>query len=301
MLDVLLLYVICASTFTISKAALQSAEPLFFTGVRMIIAGAFLLVYEGYRGRRITGIYMRHIGLFVQIVLVYIYAAYVLDILALQHMSSAKGCLFYNLSPFVSALFSYWFFAEHMTIKKWVGLVIGFVSFIPVVMTHASSEVAISGGIISWGEIEMFGAVLASVYGWILVRQLIKEHEYSSVLINGIGMFGGGVLSLLTYYIVYGGAHRAVYSVSQFWLYIVLIIVIANFAFANMYSILLKKYTVTFLSFAGFTAPLFASIFGWVFLGETVSWDFFATTALVVVGLYIFYQEELRQGYIAEK
>ena len=114
-------------------------------------------------------------------------------------------------------------------------------------------------------------------------------------------MLGGGVLALVTSLIFEPwGATQWYVPVTNMFVFAsntALIIVISNFLFSMLYTELLKKYTATLLSFAGFTAPLFAAVLGWLFLDETMTWDFFASALLVVVGLYIFYQEELKQGY----
>lgn len=289
-----LLYFICATTFTISKAALAYVSPLFFTGTRMVSAGILLLGYELYYKQRII-IPRHHWYLFIQIIFFYIYCAYVLDILALAHLTSAKACLLYDLTPFISALFSYLWFVETMTLRKWIGLLIGCLGFIPMFLNNTDFGQLT----ISWPEITMLGAIISSAYGWILIRQLVKEHEYSSIMVNGVGMLGGGLLALLTSLVVEGWSPAPVKELMPFVYYTVLIIIVSNIIFSNIYTVLLKRYTATLLSFAGFTAPLFAALLGWIFLNEKVSWDFFITTFFVLIGLYIFYQEELRQGYIA--
>jgi drug/metabolite transporter (DMT)-like permease len=62
-----------------------------------------------------------------------------------------------------------------------------------------------------------------------------------------------------------------------------------------MYASLLKKYTATFMSFAGFIAPLFTALYGWAFLGEIITWHFYASSAIVFVGLFLFYKDELNK------
>ncbi len=299
MLLIALLYLICASTFTISKAALSFVSPIFFTGARMTLAGAALLTYYSMYNKRII-IPKHHWYLFAQVIIFYIYCAYVFDIVALQHLTSAKACLLYDLSPFLSALFSYLWFHEKMTLKKWMGLLIGCVGFLPVLMAPAPvAEQSIDNSFLSWSELIMLLAVVSSVYGWVLIRQLVKDHAYSSVMVNGVGMLGGGLLAFITSFFLEGWSPSPVKELVPFVYYTLLIIIVSNIVFSNFYSVLLKRYSATLLSFAGFTAPLFAAVLGWIFLGETVSWDFFMTTFFVFIGLYMFYQEELRQGYIA--
>ena len=68
-----------------------------------------------------------------------------------------------------------------------------------------------------------------------------------------------------------------------------------------LYGYLLKSYTTTFLSFAGFLSPLFGALYGWVFLSEKISWHFYLSCAIVFAGLYLFYQDELTQRKEVEK
>lgn len=298
MIQVALLYIICASTFTIAKEALNYGEPIFFTAVRMLVGGTILLGYYRFSSRMSIVIKPEHYWLFVQAVFFYMYCSYVLDNVALKYLSSAKACLFYNLSPFLSALFSYFWFGEHMTVKKWVGLLIGFAAFLPVIMAP-SKEPSINASLLSWPELMMFGALLSSVYGWIIVRKLVKEIGYPAPMINGIAMLGASVLGMGTSYMIEPWYPIPVTNPMLFAFYTLLIVVVSNIIFVNFYTVLLKRYTATLLSFSGFMTPLFAAALGWLFLGEKVSVDFFATTGLVLVGLSLFYYEELRQGYIS--
>jgi len=50
------------------------------------------------------------------------------------------------------------------------------------------------------------------------------------------------------------------------------------------------------MTFAGLITPIFASLFGWIFLGEHVSWHFFVSIILFGIGLRIFYQEEINNN-----
>ena len=80
------------------------------------------------------------------------------------------------------------------------------------------------------------------------------------------------------------------------------LIVISNLLAYNLYGVLLKRFSATFLSFAGFSTPLITAFFGWFFLGEQITWGFVLCASVVFLGLGLFYQEELRHGLrIAEK
>jgi len=296
MFSIIVLYALCASTFTICKALLEYVKPLFFVGVRMFVAGLLLLGYTYFKDKRAFFVHKKDRMLFFQIILFHVYFAYMLDLWSLQYLTSFKSSFLYNLSPFFAAIFSYFYFSEKMTAKKWLGLGIGFCGFLPEIVSNLSAAQN-SSSFISLPEVVMLFAVGSAVYGWIMLRKLVKDGEYSPIMVNGVGMVGGGILALITSYFVEGWD---VSPVMQFWPFVrltALIILVANILFYNFYGYLLTRYTATFLSFAGFTTPLFAALFGWLFLGEMVSWTFFLSLFVVFIGLYIFYQEELRQGY----
>ena len=296
MFSIVLLYAVCASTFTICKALLAYVKPLFLVGVRMLVAGMLLLGYSYFQDKRTFFIHRKDRLLFFQIILFHVYFAYILDLWSLQYLTSFKSSFLYNFSPFLAALFSYFCFSEKMTLKKWLGLGIGFCGFAPEIIANIDMSSFSSATLLP--EFIMLFAVGSAVYGWVTMRKLVKDGEYSPIMVNGIGMVGGGILALLTSYFIEGWT---VSPVTDFWPFVrltALIILLANIIFYNFYGYLLKHYTATFLAFAGFTTPFFAALFGWLFLGERVSVSFFMSLVVVCIGLYIFYHEELKQGYM---
>lgn len=303
MISLLLLafsYALVAGSFTLAKAVLAYSEPIFFVGFRMVAASIFLIGYCLWRQPSLLRIKRKDYGKIALIIVMHIYFAFVLDLLALKGMSSFKGAFIYNLSPFITALFSYLYFKEYMTPKKWVGLLIGFSGFLPELIAQAPAEANGNILFLSYYEFMMIGSVIAAVVGWIVMRSLLKD-GYNPIAINGIGMLGGGLLSLATS-LVFEPWHPV--PVSDWWAFLKItaaVIIVGNLLFYNIYGYLLKKYTATFMSFAGFLSPLFAALFGWYFLGEQVSATFFFSLIVVVFGLWLFYQEELRQGYFSVK
>ncbi len=316
MILVVLLYILFASSFTLGKAALDYIQPILFVGIRMTLGGLLLLGYQYFFNYTKWRYHKKDRGLLLQIIIFHIYVAYVLEFWALQWMTSAKVCLLYNLSPFITAILSYFLIAHRLTIKQFIGLLIGFVGFLPILMATAPLEgVTRNFAFVSVPEVMLVLSVVASAYGWMVMRKLTVERRYSAVMINGIGMLGGGILAFITSLIVEGlptikpiiidtsalglrvelasllGPFGA--SLVMLSMYTVLLVLIANIIAYNLYGVLLKRYTPTFLSFAGFMTPLFAALFGWALLNESITWYFFATIGMVFFGLYVFYQDEL--------
>ncbi len=297
MFEILLLYALCASSFTISKAVLAYSAPIFFVAVRMIVAGILLLGFVYWRKISMK-IKKEDLGLFASIILFHIYFAYVYDLWALQYVSSFKSSFFFNLSPFITALLSYFFFHEKLTRNKWLGLVIGFSGFLPMLLRDVPTEEAVGSLLfISKPEFYLLIAVVSSCIGWISMKGLLKR-GYSPLFVNGVGMLIGGFFALLDSTRTEWFDGVPVSEVKPFIGLTLLVIVVCNFIFYNFYSHLLHKYTATFLSFAGFSCPLFAALFGVIFLQEQVTWHFFVASIIVSFALYLFYQAELKQGYV---
>jgi drug/metabolite transporter (DMT)-like permease len=294
---VILLYALCASMFTISKFVLGYSQPIFFMAMRMIGAGVLLGGYYIFRAKKAIAQYAQSTlsdwFLFVQIILFHVYITYICDLCALQQLTSIESSFIYNLSPFLSALFSYIWFAERMTSKKWMGLLLGFSSLLPDLITE---PVRFSHKL--YPLIITFIAVVSSAYGWVIVRKLVKDRGYSPIYVNSIGMFCGGLAALITSYITESWVSSPVSNWSFFIQGTLLIIVVSNLLFYNLYGFLLTFYTATFLSLAGFLCPFFTALFGYFILHEPIPHYFIISNILVCIGLLVFYQEEIKQGYI---
>jgi drug/metabolite transporter (DMT)-like permease len=271
-------------------------------------AGALLLFYYRYINRKKIIIHVHDYSYFIRIILFHIFCSYTLEFWALEYVTSAKACLLFNLSPFITALLSYFLYAERLTFRQLLGLTVGFLGFIPILCAQGLPELlSWHFGFISLYELALIGSVIFSAYGWIMMKELIQK-GYSFIMINGIGMLGGGILSFaLSLYkegwpmmkevpvfsqelvMRYGNVGE---SIIMLGIYSCALILIANIICYNLYGYLLSRYSLTFLSFSGFMTPLFAALLGWLFLGEQVTWHFFATICLVFAGLYLFHEKK---------
>lgn len=319
MLLVLLVYFLLSSTFVIGKAALTYAQPIFLIAVRMGLAGILLLAYLYFFDKKQLKFKKEDLGLFAQIALFHIYLSFVLEFVAYTYVSASKAAFMFNLSPFVTALFAYIFFNERMTGRQWIGMLLGFAGTLPMLMGpgQAAEQASMHIGFLSLPELCLLGSVVAAAYGWIVMTKLVVNKHYSPIFVNGIGMLCGGFAALLTSFALEKKPLLKCVSESMnlntlkqtlnttlfcctlsdfliFMGYVLLLILVANIIFYNSYGFLLKKYTPTFLSLVGLLCPLFTAFLGWIFLGEKVTWIFFVSLAVVLLGAYIFYQDELR-------
>jgi drug/metabolite transporter (DMT)-like permease len=189
-------------------------------------------------------------------------------------------------------------FGEKLSIVKWLSLCIGFLGFIPLLAQQSTGD-DFAGAFLffSWAELAVMLGALSSVYGWILLKQLVHEKGYPPTMANGIGMLLGGIMSLGHSLAVENWTPTPVSETIPFLECTMFLILVSNLICYNLYGYLLKHYSATFMSLAGFTTPFFTALFGWIFLNETVTWPFYVSGVIVFFGLILFYQEELKQAY----
>jgi len=294
---VVILFALFASLFTLGKLTLEYSEPFFMIGSRMTFAGIILLGYHLFIAKRKIAFKREHLKPLTLLTVLNIYIANITEVWGLQHMPSAKACLIFSLSPFIAALMAYLVLGEKLNQKKWLGMFVGLLGLVPIYFTQTAAEHASGSlGFFTLAEVSLIIAVFCSVYGWIILKKLITVHEFPLIAANGISMAIGGVLALAHSYL--SGESWSPIPVNQIAPFIqnsLLMCLISNIICYNLYGLLLKRFSATFMSFAGLVTPLFASLFGWLFLKEQVTWHFFSSIVMFSIGLAIFYQEELRQ------
>lgn len=296
---VFLTFFIWSTSFTLGKTTLQYSPPLFLTGFRMFLAGVLILSFLFFFKRKSIQLKKKYILPLVLLGLTSVYITNALEFWGLQYLTSAKACFIYSLSPFLTTLLSYFQFKEKVTLKKVMGLLIGFIGFIPVLLHQSGAEELLGGlSVFSWAEIALIFATVFSVYGWVLLRKIGKDDGISPVFANGASMVIGGIFAFGHSLITEEWAPIPVTEFTPFLQGVFMMIVISNLICYNLYGYLLQRFTATFLSFAGLMTPLFAAFFGWLILKESVSWSFFLATGIIFFGLWLVYSEELRLGYI---
>jgi drug/metabolite transporter (DMT)-like permease len=297
------LYAVWSSVFAIGKIALPFSTPFFLTGSRMLLGAIFLLGYMAIykrsdfimKGKQWFSLFL--LGFFS------IYLTNILEFWGLQYLSAAKTCFIYSLSPVCTAILSYVHFKEKINKMKWVGLGIGFIGVLPVLFTQTGSEDLFSTSFLSLPTLAIIGAVIASVYGWILLRVNLKNTQISPLMANGTSMLFGGLLATLHSGLVDSWSPLPITAghTGSVFGNVLLMTLLFNVLCYNLYGMLLRRFTATFLSFVALLSPVFASINGWLFLGEAFSWTILASTAIVSSGLSLVYYAELKQGYIQRK
>lgn len=297
MIEVFFAFALLASAISTNKIILATLSPIFFVGIRMLIAGTILFAIAYAKGQSFNKLSIRRDALtllFITICTTYLPS--ILKAYALKYMPSSKAAFFGTLDPFVTAFYTYMLFNEKLTLRKIIGMSLGCIgAFILLRSTTFTQESWPTIFIFSFPEIAALLAVILGRYGWISIQLLLRQNKYTPLQINAITMFGSGVISLITSWFIDTDWNFQFPVTSWLLLFAVYTIIIGNVIALTLYATFLKYYSSIFLSLASFSVPLFVHFYGWVYLGEPLSFIFFLSLIFTFLGLYIFYSDKREQ------
>jgi drug/metabolite transporter (DMT)-like permease len=276
-----------ATTFTICKAALNTGiTPVFLIGLRMSIAGFCLLTYWYLFGLTQKGKIKENLKGVILYTCFGIAVAFLVGSWVLRNTTSIKLSLVFNLSPFISALLSYFMLKEKINRKRWIGLSVGLFGFVPLALCSTESSSILKLGIF---DFLMLVPVFAYTYGWVQMRALVKN-GMSPIWVNGVAMLFTGVVCIVVSLVT--SSIGIISSWPHLIFLVVLVVIMVHIISYVSLGFLLKRYTATFVMLSGLLRPVFATIYGYIFLGEAIRLHFFISMACVCAGLYIFYKQE---------
>jgi drug/metabolite transporter (DMT)-like permease len=296
MIWVFILFGLFAGSFSLSKVTLNYGDPIFSVGYRMLLAGFLLLSCQVFCNRQKFEWRTLPMRTLLLLGIINIYLPNLMEISAMRYMTSTKVCLLYSFSPFLAALMSYYTVKEKLGWRKLLGLLIGFLGILPSIMADSGTGVELYN--FSWitiPEMLVLLSVLCSVHGWLILQKLVVKNQLSPIIINGVSMFIGGIIALLHSYIAQESWDPfPINNVELFLRNTFFLCLISNIIGYNLYGYLLKRFSATFMAFAGLITPVFASIIGWYFLREPISGCHFISVLIFCLGLVIFYNEEFK-------
>ncbi len=291
MLLIALMYAFLASIFVLGKVALSYSPPAFLIGVRMLLGGSILLLFYRFALGHKTRVAFADWGLLLLISLFHIYLCLVPQFWALQYLAASKATLLSCMRPFLTALLAYGLYKERLSGWQCLGMVVSFVSLLPVVLfKQVPGELNGNLWSLSLPEVVLFGSILSGAYAWFLVRKLMRE-GYSLIFINGIAMVMGGAMAFAHGWFTDGFYPLAPGTLGPFMGYVMLLILVGNIIVFNAYAWLIQKFGITEVALFGFFSPVFGGFFGWLFLGEQITWHYGVSLAGIAYGLRLFFKK----------
>ena len=260
------------------KVVNSGLNPVFFAGLRSIIAFLFLLIYFRLANKELKFV-REAIGISLLAGLVFA-LEFLLLFIALDFTTVSRNSILYYSMPIWAAILGHYLIPDDkLNALKSAGLMIAFTGVaIAIYFSKTSSD---------GGDIQLLGdllAILAAIL-WATLIYLAKATKFKKVEpeMQILWMLGVSGPVLLLGSVFFGELIRD-FEFLHVWGLLFQSIVIAAGCFLFWFW-LVSIYPASGVASFSFLSPIFAIFFGWVLLGEILDATFLLAASLVVIGL----------------
>ncbi|MDT2075726.1 MAG: DMT family transporter [Planktomarina sp.] len=262
----------------IIKVVNTGLNPVFFAGLRSLLAFFFLIIYFKLTNKKIE-FSKDKMGISILAGIVFA-LEFLLLFLALDFTSVARNSILYYSMPIWVTVFGHFFLPnERLNFFKSVGLISAFAG---VALAVSNNNETFS--IYNWQLIGDFFAIMAAIL-WAMLIYLVKGTSFKEVPpeMQLVWMVMVSAPILLIASLFFGDLVRE-FQIIHLWglLFQSIVVVAGGFLF---WLWLAAIYPASGVASFSFLSPIFTILFGWVILNETVNYTFIAAAILVIVGL----------------
>lgn len=258
------------------KATVAELPPVFQSAVRGVGATLLLWLWCQWRGVRL---FARDGSLWAGLLVGCLFAAeFAFIYIGLQHTSASRLTVFLYTSPFwVAALVPLFIRTERLRPVQWLGMACAFAAVV-FALREGFGGGGATGDLMGLAAGALWGLTTVAIRAANLTRLAAEKLLFYQLAVSTV------VLVLLSYLMgePWGGdwSHFAIGSVA-------LQTVVGAFASYLAWMWMLGHYPVTKISAFVFLTPLFALLFGMLWLGEAVTMTLALSLALVAVGIVL--------------
>ena len=262
------------------KVVNSGLDPIFFAGIRSVIAFFFLLICMKIWNKSIV---LKKKYIFVSILAGLVFALEFLFLfLALDFTSVSRNSIIYYSMPVWLACLAHFFIPnERLNFLMGIGLIMAFVG-VTLSILNGVNDFSLSAETF-WGDVL---AILAA-FTWALLILLAKGTKFKEVSpeiqLVWMVMVSGPVLILFS--LILTDPIRD-FEIIHLWglLFQSIIVVAGGFLF---WLWLLSIYPASGVASFSFLTPIFTIFFGWLILGESLTINFLFAAFLVIFGLIL--------------
>jgi drug/metabolite transporter (DMT)-like permease len=272
------IYIVWGVTYAVNRIMALALPPLLAAGVRFLLAAGFLMAFARWRGLRLPRSRRDWLFLIAAAVLG-IVVSNGLSVLSLQHIASNQAALIASSAAFwIAWLGMYGRRATPVSLRTWLGLIVGFVGVAVLLSAHGFGERATLG----WQL-----AVLASALCWALASMVIREShsECDPLAFTACYLLVGGVI-MTVIALAHGDAAAWNWSPAGLGAIVFLAIFSSTFGFVS-YAYLLRHETPSRIGTYAYVNPIVAVITGWLLLKEGLDGRQLLGAAIVFAGVLL--------------
>ena len=275
---ILLAAVLGGGVGALSKLSLKEIPPLPFTLFRFILATATLLPFI-IKGREL---FSRSVK---KVVLVSLLATanVTIFIFGLERTTATISQMLYVAVPLITAVWSYFLLKEHLTVRKALGLFIGFAGVIIVVLLPILEDKTVFEGDLA-GNLMIFAAVISFSLYLVLSKKL--QNEYTPMGMTIFFVLTTTAVQLLLAPLDRGKIWGTLGGFSAETIFGVLYVgIIGTGIYYLIYQHAIKGATPVVVSMILYLQPVFAALWAYMLLGEKVTSGLLIGGALSFMGV----------------
>ncbi|CDM98553.1 MULTISPECIES: DMT family transporter [Limnospira] len=280
------------------KGVIPHTTPLFMAGMRLVPAGVLVLLFCLIQGRPQPKTWKAWlwIGLFA-LVDGALFQGFLAE--GLVRTNAGLGSVMIDTQPLAVAILCLWLFNESIRFWGWLGLVIGVIGISAIGLPDQlilgwfnllpAEEMVASSPILESGEWLMLLAALSMAVGTVLVRGVCRHCD--PVVGTGWHMIIGG----LPLFMLSGGweADQWVNIDGGGWMAIAYSTIFGSAIAYGLFFYFASSGSLTSLSSLTFLTPIFALLFGNLFLGEVLTPLQSMGVGLTLVSIYLVNQRDI--------
>ncbi|MBD2141522.1 DMT family transporter [Anabaena sp. FACHB-1250] len=279
------------------KGVIPHTTPLFMAGVRLIPAGVLILMVAAFMGKPVPKSWLAWLWIIIfALVDGTLFQGFLAE--GLVRTNAGLGSVMIDSQPLAVALLSLWLFQEHIGLWGWLGLGLGITGISLIGLPEEWIFHLLDSGVTinpaNWqdlfnsGELLMLLAALSMAVGTVLIRFVCRYAD--PVMATGWHMIIGGwplwgISSVLE-------AQQWQNLVLSDWIALSYATVFGSAIAYGLFFYFASSGNLTSLSSLTFLTPIFALIFGYIFLSEVLTIIQWLGVFLTLISIYLINQRE---------
>ncbi|MTJ29399.1 DMT family transporter [Aphanizomenon sp. UHCC 0183] len=279
------------------KGIIPHTTPLFMAGVRLIPAGVLILIVAAFMGKPQPQSWLGWLWIIIfALVDGTLFQGFLAE--GLVRTNAGLGSVMIDSQPLAVALLSLWLFQEHIGLWGWLGLGLGITGIsligLPQEWIFHLFDSGITISIDNWqelfnrGELLMLLAALSMAVGTVMIRFVCRYADPVTatgwhMIIGGLPLWG--ISSVLE-------SQQWENLVLWDWIALSYATVFGSAIAYGLFFYFASSGNLTSLSSLTFLTPVFALIFGYIFLNEVLTTIQWFGVFLTLISIYLINQRE---------
>lgn len=279
------------------KGVIPHTTPLFMAGVRLIPAGVLILIVAAFMGKPVPKSWLAWLWIIIfALVDGTLFQGFLAE--GLVKTNAGLGSVMIDSQPLAVALLSLWLFQEHIGLWGWLGLGLGITGISLIGLPEEWIFHLLDSGVTittdNWqdlfnsGELLMLLAALSMAVGTVMIRFVCRYAD--PVMATGWHMIIGGLplwgmSSVLE-------SQQWQNLVPSDWIALSYATVFGSAIAYGLFFYFASSGDLTSLSSLTFLTPIFALIFGYIFLSEVLTIIQWLGVILTLISIYLINQRE---------